>query len=231
MDKNIFTRTETMLGSEAMKKLRKSKVLIFGIGGVGGYVVEALARSGVGNIDIVDGDDVDITNINRQIIANVSSVGRLKVDVMKERLLLINPDISIDTYPVFYLPEKADIFDFSKYDYIVDAVDTVSAKLSIIENAKRESVPVISAMGAGNKLDPSAFKLADIKNTRVCPLARVMRRELKKRGIENLPVVYSEEEPFRENPERTPASVSFVPAVMGFIMAGKVIKDLAGIKK
>lgn len=231
MDKNIFTRTETMLGSEAMNKLRMSKVLIFGIGGVGGYVVEALARSGVGNIDIVDGDDVDITNINRQIIANVSSVGRLKVDVMKERLLLINPDISIDTYPVFYLPEKADIFDFSKYDYIVDAVDTVSAKLSIIENAKRESVPVISAMGAGNKLDPSAFKLADIKNTRVCPLARVMRRELKKRGIENLPVVYSEEEPFRENPERTPASVSFVPAVMGFIMAGKVIKDLAGIKK
>lgn len=231
MDKNIFTRTETMLGSEAMNKLRMSKVLIFGIGGVGGYVVEALARSGVGNIDIVDGDDVDITNINRQIIANISSVGRLKVDVMKERLLLINPDISINTYPVFYLPEKADIFDFSKYDYIVDAVDTVSAKLSIIENAKRESVPVISAMGAGNKLDPSAFKLADIKNTRVCPLARVMRRELKKRGIENLPVVYSEEEPFRENPERTPASVSFVPAVMGFIMAGKVIKDLAGIKK
>jgi tRNA A37 threonylcarbamoyladenosine dehydratase len=215
------------MGQEKMDRLWASRVAVFGVGGVGGYVCEALIRSGVGSLDIVDHDTVDITNINRQIIATTSVIGRYKVEVMKERLLDISPDATITAYNTFFLPDNAKEFDFSKYDYVVDAVDTVTAKLEIIRCAKEAGTPVISAMGAGNKLDPTAFRVADIYDTKVCPLARVMRRELKKRGIDSLKVVYSEEEP-KKNPEAgsLPGSVAFVPSVAGLVIAGEVVKDI-----
>lgn len=223
-----------------MEKLYSSRVAVFGIGGVGGYAVEALARSGVGALDIIDNDTVCLSNINRQIIATHSTVGRYKVDVAAERIAQINPDCKVTAYKTFYLPETQGELDFLQYDYIIDAIDTVTGKLTIIENAHKCNVPVISAMGAGNKLDPTAFEVADIYKTSVCPLAKVMRRELKKRGIEKLKVVYSKEEPIRsiENAQAgacvrrdVPGSIAFVPSVVGLIIAGEVIKDLIGYKK
>ena len=233
----LFARTELLLGSDAMERLSGARVAVFGVGGVGGYVCEALARSGVGCLDIVDSDTVALSNINRQIIATTSSVGRYKVDVMEERMKDINPDIKVNVHKCFYLPETADQFDFSQYDYVVDAVDTVKAKLTIVEKANECGVPIISSMGAGNKLDPTQFQVADIYKTKVCPLAKVMRLELKKRGIRKLKVVYSEElpikvsapnEPAEEMHGRrsTPGSIAFVPSVVGLIIAGEVIKDL-----
>lgn len=222
--KEQFSRTELLLGEAAIEKLNKSRVIIFGVGGVGGYVAEALARSGVGNITIVDKDTVSESNINRQIIALHSTVGRDKVEVLKERMEDINPDINVDARRCFFLPDNAEEFDFSKYDYVVDAVDTVTAKLQIIVQAKEANVPVISAMGAGNKVCPEKFEVADIYKTEVCPLAKVMRRELKKRGIKKLKVVYSKEEPVYKG--RTPGSIAFAPSVAGLIMAAEVVKDL-----
>ncbi|MBQ8394661.1 MAG: tRNA threonylcarbamoyladenosine dehydratase [Clostridia bacterium] len=227
-----FSRTAMLLGNGGVEKLKKARVAVFGIGGVGGYVVEALARSGVGALDLIDKDVVSISNINRQIIALHSTVGKPKTEVMAERIKDINPDIEVYTHNVFYLPETADQFDFSKYDYVVDAIDTVAGKLALIEQAKGANVPVISSMGAGNKLDPTAFEVADIAKTSVCPLARVMRRELKKRGIEHVKVVYSKEEPLptsetdEETGKAVAGSVAFVPSVVGLIIAGEVIKDL-----
>lgn len=230
-----------MLGCEAMKKLSSSRVAVFGVGGVGGYVVEGLVRSGVGAIDIIDNDKVDVTNINRQIIATSGNVGNYKVDESEKRILEINPDCKVYKRNVFFLPSTEDKFDFSLYDYVVDAIDTVSGKLALIEKARAANVPIISAMGAGNKLDPTAFKVADIYSTAVCPLAKVMRRECRKRGIERLKVVYSEEEPIfaptcgddvlPEGKRSTPASVAFVPSVVGMIMAGEVVKDLIKVNK
>lgn len=225
-----FSRTELLFGKEAMKRLSESRVAVFGIGGVGGFTVEALARSGVGAIDLIDHDKVSLTNINRQIIATHQTIGRYKVDVAAERIAEINPSCLVTVHKTFYMPDTQGEFDFTQYDYIVDAIDTVTGKIAIIENAKKCGVPVISAMGAGNKLDPTAFEVADIFETSVCPLAKVMRRELKKRGIESLKVVYSREEPIKSAKERTPASNAFVPSVAGLIIAGEVIKDLAGIR-
>ena len=222
---NRFSRTEALLGEEAMEKLKKARVAVFGIGGVGGHVVEALVRSGVGAVDIVDSDKVCLSNLNRQIIATESSIGKYKVDVMKERILDINPEAVVNVHKCFYLPETKDEFDFSQYSYVVDAVDTVTAKIQLVMEAEEAGVPIISSMGAGNKLDPTAFQVADIYKTSVCPLAKVMRRELKKRGIKKLKVVYSREQPVVKN--AVPASVAFVPSVAGLITAGEVIKDLA----
>ena len=227
-----FSRTAFLLGEEGVEKLKKSRVAVFGIGGVGGYVAEALARSGVGALDLIDKDVVSVSNINRQIIALHSTVGRKKTEVMAERIKDINPEIQVTVRDVFYLPETAAEFDFSKYDYVVDAIDTVSGKIALVEQAYRANTPVISSMGAGNKLDPTAFEVADISKTSVCPLARVIRRELKKRGIERLKVVYSKEEPKtsecvdEESGKPIPGSVAFVPSVAGLILAGEVIKDL-----
>ena len=227
-----FSRTALLIGEEGVEKLKKSRVAVFGVGGVGGYVVEALARSGVGALDLIDKDTVSLSNVNRQIIALHSTVGRLKTEVAAERAKDINPDICVRIHNVFYLPETAEQFDFSAYDYVVDAIDTVSGKLALIEQAKRANIPVISSMGAGNKLDATAFEVADITKTSVCPLARVMRRELKKRGIEHLKVVYSKEEPLpsplvdEESGKPVPGSIAFVPSVVGLILAGEVIKDL-----
>lgn len=221
---NRFSRTEALLGEEAMEKLKKARVAVFGIGGVGGHVVEALVRSGVGAVDIVDSDKVCLSNLNRQIIATESSIGKYKVDVMKERILDINPEAVVNVHKCFYLPETKDEFDFSQYSYVVDAVDTVTAKIQLVMEAAEAGVPIISSMGAGNKLDPTAFQVADIYKTSVCPLAKVMRRELKKRGIKKLKVVYSKEQPVVKN--AVPASVAFVPSVVGLIIAGEVIKDL-----
>ncbi|MCR4655583.1 MAG: tRNA threonylcarbamoyladenosine dehydratase [Lachnospiraceae bacterium] len=228
----MFSRTVKLLGEEAVEKLSGKRVAVFGVGGVGGYVVEGLVRSGLGSVDIIDNDKICLSNINRQIIASVKTVGRYKVDVLRERIEDINPRCKVNAHRVFFLPETEDLFDFSEYDYVVDAIDTVTGKLAIIEKAKREGVPVISAMGAGNKLDPTAFKVADIYETSVCPLAKVMRRELKKRGIDSLKVVYSTEEPIKltDAEPRTPGSVSFVPSVAGLIIAGEVIKDLTGVR-
>ena len=258
---DVFARTKLLLGEDALERLSKARVIIFGVGGVGGYVAEALARSGVGHIELVDKDVVDETNINRQIIALQSTIGRYKTEVMKERILDINPDAEVVTHNIFYLPKTAneyeeseayDEIDFSQYDYVVDAVDTVTAKLFIIEEADRCKVPVISSMGAGNKLDPTSFKVADIYKTSVCPLAKVMRRELKKRGIKKLKCVYSTEEALQITDDKTdketvtdnnendlhseekksvrkkkaPGSVAFVPSVAGLIIAGEVVKDL-----
>lgn len=232
---NRFQRTELLLGKEAMNKLKNARVAVFGIGGVGGCAVEALARGGVGALDLIDSDKVDITNINRQIIATSDTVGEYKVDAAKARVLSINPECVVNTYRTFYLPETADDFNFTQYDYIIDAVDTVKAKLTLIENAQKANTPIISAMGAGNKLDPTAFEVSDIYKTSVCPLARVMRAECKKRGIKKLKVVYSKEQPTRpvskvdpgnSNRRDTPASISFVPPVVGLIIAGEVVKDL-----
>lgn len=241
---NQFSRTELLFGTKAMEKLAGARVAVFGIGGVGGYTVEALVRSGIGEIDLIDSDTVSLTNLNRQIIATKSSIGKYKVDVMQDRIMDINPDVKVHVHKCFYLPETKDQFDFSQYDYVVDAVDTVTAKLQIVEEAEAAGVPVISSMGAGNKLDPAAFQMADIYKTSVCPLAKVMRRELKKRGIKKLKVVYSQELPVMPDPEllssyseetsplapqkrSVPGSVAFVPSVAGLIIAGEVLKDLA----
>ncbi|MCM1438661.1 MAG: tRNA threonylcarbamoyladenosine dehydratase [Roseburia sp.] len=229
--KEQFTRTEMLFGEKAMEKLAAARVAVFGIGGVGGYVAEALARSGVGAIDLTDGDKIALSNINRQIIATLNTVGRFKAEVAAERISTINAECKVTPHNIYYMPETQDKFDFTKYDYIVDAIDNVTGKLTIIENAKKCGVPVISAMGAGNKLNATAFKVGDISQTSVCPLARVMRRELKKRGIAGVKVVYSTEEPKKcGNGAGVPASNSFVPAVAGLIIAGEVIKDLAGLK-
>ncbi len=221
---NEFSRTEKLIGPDAMKKLKASHVAIFGIGGVGGYVAEALARSGVFKLDLIDKDNVDLTNLNRQIIALHSTVGRPKVDVMKERILDINPKAQVKTFQCFYLPETCEQFDFSEYDYVVDAVDTVTAKLALISQAKKAGVPIICSMGAGNKLDPTLFEVVDISKTSVCPLARVIRQECKKRGIKDVKVVYSKEKPVIR--DTVPASCAFVPSVAGLIIASQVIKDL-----
>lgn len=237
---NEFSRTELLFGTKAMEKLSKSRVAVFGVGGVGGYVAEALARSGVGAIDLIDKDTVSITNLNRQIIALYSTVGEYKVDVMKERILDINPNCKVETYRCFYLPETKDEFEFSKYNYVVDAVDTVTAKIQLVIQAKESEIPIISSMGAGNKLNPAEFEVADIYKTSVCPLAKVMRRELKKRGVRKLKVVYSKEEPrkpleglceIEEGRRQTPGSTAFVPSVAGLIIASEVIKDLADIEE
>ncbi len=236
-----FARTKLLLGEEAMEKLRRARVAVFGIGGVGGYVCEALVRSGIGAFDLVDSDTVSFTNLNRQIIATMETVGRSKTEVMAERMRAINPQVQVRVHNCFFLPENADDFPFEEYDYVVDAVDTVTAKLAIIERARRSGVPVISAMGAGNKLDPSRFRVSDISQTSICPLARVMRKELKKRGIEHLKVVWSDEPPRQPTAETTqeeappgrralPGSVAFVPAVCGLVIAGEVVKDIAGIE-
>lgn len=227
-----FSRTELLFGKKAMERLSSSRVAVFGIGGVGGFTVEALARSGVGAIDLIDHDKVCLTNINRQIIATHKTVGKYKVDAAAERILEINPDCKVTAHKIFYMPDTQDGFDFSPFDYIVDAIDTVTGKLLIAENAVECGVPVISCMGAGNKLDPTAFEVADIFETSVCPLAKVMRRELNKRGIERLKVVYSKEEPKKPvaTEPRVPASNAFVPSVAGLIIAGEVIKDLTGVR-
>ncbi len=222
--KEQFERTSLLIGEEAISKLNNSKVLIFGVGGVGGYVAEALARTGVGSITIVDKDTVSESNINRQIIALHSTVGRDKVDVLKERMLDINPDLNVDARKCFFLPDNAIEFDFSQYDYIVDAVDTVTAKLQIIVQAEEAGVPVISAMGAGNKVHPEMFEIADIYKTEMCPLAKVMRRELKNRGIKKLKVVYSKEKPVYKGD--VPGSIAFSPSVAGLLMASEVVRDL-----
>ena len=223
-----FQRTRMLIGDEAVQALGRAKVLVFGVGGVGGYVCDALARAGVGRIDVVDKDVVDITNINRQIIATTDTIGMPKVDVCRARLQAINPAVECEARKCFYLPETADSFDFKKYDYIVDAVDNVTAKIDIICKAKEAETPVISSMGTGNKLDPTAFRIADIEKTKVCPLAKVVRKELRNRGVRGVKVLYSEEEPLKSG-NRTPASISFVPSCAGLIIAGEVIKDL--IKK
>lgn len=227
-----FARTKLLLLDEGMEKLRNARVAVFGIGGVGGYVAEALARSGVGALDLIDHDTVDVTNINRQIIALYSTVGRLKTEVMQERIQDINPSCLVRTHDCFFLPETEEKFNFSEYSYVVDAVDTVTAKLHIVELANKCGVPVISSMGAGNKLDPAQFEVADIYDTSVCPLAKVMRRELKKRGIKKLKTVYSKENPIKHEgktaeEKRTPGSVAFVPSVAGLILASEVVRDLA----
>lgn len=219
-----FTRTTLLLGEEAVERLQQAKVAVFGVGGVGGFVVEALARSGVGHFVLVDNDTVCESNINRQIIATHSTLGRQKTEVMRERILDINPEADVEIRNCFFLPENQNEFDFSEYSYVVDAVDTVTAKLTIIEKCKSLDIPVISAMGAGNKLDATAFEVADIAKTSVCPLAKVMRRELKKRGINHVKVVYSKELPVTNT--RPPGSIAFVPSVAGLIIAGEVIKDL-----
>ena len=233
---NEFSRTELLIGKEGMEKLANSRVAVFGIGGVGGYTVEALARSGIGQLDLIDDDKVCLTNINRQIIATRSSIGKYKVDVAKERILDINPKALVNTYKMFYTPENADEIDFSKYDYVVDAIDTVVGKLEIIERSKKANVPVISSMGAGNKMHPEKFEVADISKTSVCPLAKVIRQELKKRKISGVKVIYSKERPLKpqatieetSNKRAIPGSNAFVPSVVGLIIAGEVIKDLIG---
>ena len=237
-----FIRTEMIFGNEGMERLYGARVAVFGVGGVGGHVVEALARSGVGTLDLIDNDTVCLSNINRQIIATHRTLGQYKVDAAAERIRDINPKAVVNTYRTFYLPETADQFDFTQYDYVVDAIDTVSGKLMLAEQAEAAGVPIISSMGTGNKLDPTAFEVADIYETTVCPLARVMRRELKKRGIKKLKVVYSREESMTPlevdggeiqttTHRQTPASNSFVPAVAGLIIAGEVIKELTGIRR
>lgn len=230
---NQFARTELLLGHEALNKLKCSRVAVFGIGGVGGYAAEALVRSGLGSIDLIDNDKFALTNLNRQLFATHDTIGKFKVDAAAERLSSINPDCQIKVHKIFYLPENREI-DFSLYDYIVDAIDTVSGKIGLVMAAAAANVPIISAMGAGNKLNPDMFKVADINQTSVCPLAHVMRKELRKRGIKKLKVVYSEERPISPSGKAeegqanrvVPGSVAFVPPVVGLIMAGEVVKDL-----
>lgn len=231
-----FTRSTLILGADGMEKLKRARVAVFGIGGVGGYVVEALARTGVGALDLTDNDVVSVSNINRQIIADTETVGRYKVDVAAERVRRINPDCKVTVNKTFFTPETSGKFDFSSYDYVVDVIDTVTGKLGLIMCAKAAGVPVISSMGAGNKLDPTAFRVADIYETSVCPLARVMRTELRKRGVDSLKVVYSREEPVKatageEHGRHAPGSVAFVPSVVGLIIAGEVIKDITGVRE
>lgn len=246
---NQFSRTEMLLGKEAMEKLKNARVAIFGIGGVGGHVVEALARSGVGAFDLIDNDTVCPSNLNRQIIATTDTLNRYKVDVMKERILSIHPEADVKVYKCFYLPETADEFTFANYSYVVDAIDTVTGKLQLVMQAKEAGVPIISCMGTGNKLNPMELEIADIYKTSVCPLAKVMRRELKKRGVEKLKVLYSKENPLTPNAcdseekrydasgeevpqtrRAIPGSTSFVPSVAGLIIASEVIKDLTGVR-
>ncbi|MBQ3137134.1 MAG: tRNA threonylcarbamoyladenosine dehydratase [Clostridia bacterium] len=227
----IFSRTEMLIGKDALSRLKDCRVAVFGIGGVGGYVAEALARSGVGNLDLFDNDTVSLSNINRQLFALHSTVGKLKTAVAHERLTDINPEIKIREHNIFVLPSNIDDIDFSVYDYVIDAIDTVAGKIAIIEKAKNEKIPVISSMGTGNKTDPTKFEITDIFKTSVCPLARVMRYEMKKRGIKKLKVLFSPEEPHKPSPsadnERpVPASIAFVPSVAGLIIAGEVIKSL-----
>ncbi|MCH5147128.1 MAG: tRNA threonylcarbamoyladenosine dehydratase [Clostridiales bacterium] len=249
---NQFSRTQLLLGDKAMQKLASSRVAVFGIGGVGGYTVEALVRSGIGALDLIDDDKICLTNINRQIFATHSTVGKYKVDVAAERIADINPNCKVTTYKTFYMPDTENEFDFTEYDYIVDAIDTVTGKLSLVKKAKAAGVPIISSMGAGNKLDPTAFEVADIYKTSVCPLAKTMRRELRKLGIDSLKVVYSKEEPVKPEQETEtscrhncicppgtvrkctvrrdiPGSNAFVPPAVGLIIAGEVIKDLTGL--
>lgn len=232
---NEFSRTELLLGTDGMEKLKRARVAVFGIGGVGGYAVEALARAGIGALDLIDNDVISLTNINRQIIALHSTVGLPKTDVMAARVKDINPECEVRTYRTFYCPDTAADFDFSQYDYIIDAIDTVTGKLALAVNAQKANTPIISSMGTGNKLDPTAFTVTDIYKTSFCPLARIMRKELRKRGIERLKVVYSEEEALtpegvtEELPQgrrSIPGSVSFVPSAAGLILAGEVIKDI-----
>ena len=223
---NQFTRTQTLIGEEALNKLKTSRVAIFGVGGVGGYVAEALARAGIEKFYLIDNDTVNITNVNRQIIALHSTIGRDKVEVAKERILDINPNAKIKTYKTFFTPENSNEFDFAKYDYVVDAIDSVSGKIELVLKSQQVNVPIISSMGAGNKLNPEMFEIADIYKTSVCPLAKVMRQELKKRGVKKLKVVYSKELPIKQKGERIPASISFVPSTVGLIMASVVVKDL-----
>ena len=248
---NQFSRTQLLLGQEGMEKLFRARVAVFGIGGVGGYTVEALARSGVGTLDLIDDDKICLTNLNRQIFATRKTVGQYKVDIAEQRILEINPKAVVHTYKTFYAPQTAELFDFTQYDYVVDAIDTVTGKLELVEQAEKAGVPIISSMGAGNKMDPTAFEVADIYETSVCPLARVMRRELKRRGIKKLKVVYSKEPPMtpiddmsiscsthcicppgtaRKCTQRrqVPGSNAFVPSVVGLIIAGEVVKDLSG---
>lgn len=248
---NQFSRTELLLGKEGMVRLSRARVAVFGIGGVGGYAVEALARSGVGALDLIDDDKICLTNLNRQIFATHSTIGQYKVDVAKARILDINPNAQVTTYRTFYLPDTADQFDFTQYDYIIDAIDTVTGKLMLAERAQAAGTPIISCMGAGNKLDPTAFEVTDITKTSMCPLARIMRRELKKRGVAHLKVVYSQEQALtpREDDSincrthcvcppdtarkctqrrQVPGSTAFVPSVAGLIAAGEVIRDLTG---
>ena len=250
---NQFSRTQLLLGQDGMAQLFRARVAVFGIGGVGGYTVEALARSGVGTLDLIDDDRVCLTNLNRQIFATRRTVGQYKVDVAEQRIQAINPDAIVHTYKTFYTPQTAALFDFTKYDYVVDAIDTVIGKLELVTQAQRANVPIISSMGAGNKMDPTAFEVADIYETSVCPLARVMRRELKKRGVKKLKVVYSKEPPItplddlsiscrthcicppgtaRKCTQRrqVPGSNAFVPATAGLIVAGEVVKDLTAQK-
>jgi len=249
---NQFSRTQLLYGQEAMERLKNARVAVFGIGGVGGYVCEALVRSGIGAFDLIDDDKVCLTNINRQIIATRKTVGKYKADVMKERMLEINPEVKVQIHKCFFLPENADDFPFSEYDYVVDAVDTVTAKIELVMKCTNMGVPIISSMGAGNKLDPSAFRVSDIYKTKMCPLAKVMRRELKRRGVKKLKVVYSEEKPRRPIEDMSiscrtncicppgakhkcterrdiPGSTAFVPSVAGLIIAGEVLKDLSGV--
>lgn len=248
-----FSRTQLLLGEEAMDRLKNTRIAVFGVGGVGGFVCEALVRSGVGAFDLIDDDKVCLTNLNRQIIATRKTVGKYKAEVMRDRMIEINPDVDVRIHKRFFLPENADEFPFSEYDYVVDAVDTVTAKIELVMKCQREGIPIISSMGAGNKLEASAFKVADIYKTKMCPLAKVMRRELKKRGVKKLKVVYSEEKPTRPIEDMSiscrtncicppgaehkcterrdiPGSVAFVPSVAGLIIAGEVVKDLTGRK-
>ena len=230
--KEQFSRTEMLIGKTGLEALKNARVAVFGIGGVGGHAAEALVRSGVGHIDIIDNDVVAESNINRQIFALKSTVGRDKVEAAKERLLDINPDVKINTFKVFYSPETSHLFDFNQYDYVVDAIDSITGKIEIVMQAQSCNVPVISSMGAGNKLNPEMFEVADIYKTSVCPLAKVMRHELKKRNVKKLKVVFSKETPIKssmsnEN-KRIPASIAFVPSVAGLIIAGEVVKDLIG---
>lgn len=241
---NQFSRTELILGKEGLQKLAAARVAVFGIGGVGGYAVEALIRSGVGAVDLIDDDKVCLTNINRQIYATRKTVGKYKVDVAAERIAEINPNAQVRTYKTFFTPQTAGEFNFSDYDYVIDAIDTVTGKIELVLQAERAGVPVISAMGAGNKLDPTAFEVADIYKTSVCPLARVMRRELLKRGVKKLKVVYSKEQPIPPDGDiekdckeegvskrEIPGSTAFVPPVVGLIIAGEVIKDIINAEK
>lgn len=235
-----FARTALLLGAPAMEKLKNARVAVFGLGGVGGYVVEALARSGIGALELIDHDTISVTNLNRQILATHQTIGCSKAEAAKQRVLSINPEIQATTREVFYLPETADQFDFSRYSYVVDAIDTVTGKLSLAKAAQDAAVPIISCMGTGNKLDPTKFQIADISQTSVCPLARIMRKECRKRGIQKLKVLFSTEEPIPSDPaaisaeelpegrRALPGSVAFVPSVAGLIIAGEIIKDLTG---
>lgn len=234
MEENQFERTALLLGKASVERLARKRVAVFGVGGVGGFVCEGLVRAGIGAIDIVDKDTVALSNLNRQLIALHSTVGKNKVDVLEERLKDINKNLIIKKYKCFFLPETSETFDFREYDYVVDAIDTVTGKIELILKAKEAGVPIISAMGAGNKLEPAGFQVSDIYKTSVCPLARVMRRELKKRGVDKLKVVYSKEEPikpqFGEGEEVVPGSISFVPPALGLIIAGEVVKDLIRVE-